>query len=160
MTEAKLNVPSWMINPLPLGLQDSFQKQTMDMQLFGTHNRISCNGCLVKPIQGFRYKCKNCHDHDLCETCHGLFLKGTLKPKNKVGSRSEKHAFEIFKSPKPNRFQGLASETKTEAKNTSKKTQPNAECPCGSKKKYKKCCFSKTTLASAPSKSDSIALDM
>eukprot|EP00003_Mantamonas_plastica_P025215 TRINITY_DN488_c0_g1_i2.p1 TRINITY_DN488_c0_g1~~TRINITY_DN488_c0_g1_i2.p1 ORF type:complete len:468 (+),score=167.98 TRINITY_DN488_c0_g1_i2:1130-2533(+) len=35
------------------------------------HYRVSCNGCGANPITGIRYKCNECHDYDLCETCEG-----------------------------------------------------------------------------------------
>jgi hypothetical protein len=30
---------------------------------------ITCNKCSTSPIRGLRYKCANCVDFDLCETC-------------------------------------------------------------------------------------------
>eukprot|EP00126_Sphaerothecum_destruens_P002988 Sdes_comp16434_c0_seq1m5774 len=33
------------------------------------HRGITCNSCSVNPIRGIRYKCANCVDHDLCESC-------------------------------------------------------------------------------------------
>jgi len=35
------------------------------------HRSIICNNC-GEQIQGFRYKCTNCVDYDLCETCEAL----------------------------------------------------------------------------------------
>ncbi|KAJ3362403.1 hypothetical protein GGF31_001595 [Allomyces arbusculus] len=33
------------------------------------HRGITCNHCGTSPIRGLRYKCSNCVDFDLCETC-------------------------------------------------------------------------------------------
>ncbi|KAI8067181.1 hypothetical protein BC940DRAFT_319614 [Gongronella butleri] len=36
------------------------------------HRGITCNKCSVSPIRGVRYKCANCVDYDLCDTCEAL----------------------------------------------------------------------------------------
>ncbi|KAK4136630.1 hypothetical protein BT67DRAFT_454424 [Trichocladium antarcticum] len=33
------------------------------------HRGCQCNGCGFSPIRGIRYRCANCVDFDLCETC-------------------------------------------------------------------------------------------
>ena len=33
------------------------------------HRGVSCNSCNTQPIRGIRYRCSNCADFDLCETC-------------------------------------------------------------------------------------------
>ncbi|MCJ1390618.1 hypothetical protein MMC18_003479 [Xylographa bjoerkii] len=33
------------------------------------HRGVSCNSCSTQPIRGIRYRCSNCADFDLCETC-------------------------------------------------------------------------------------------
>ncbi|KAI8909873.1 hypothetical protein DFJ77DRAFT_433078, partial [Powellomyces hirtus] len=33
---------------------------------------ITCNHCGVSPIRGFRFKCANCVDYDVCEACEAL----------------------------------------------------------------------------------------
>jgi len=33
------------------------------------HNGIMCKNCLQKPIIGYRYKCSECNDFDLCSKC-------------------------------------------------------------------------------------------
>jgi hypothetical protein len=33
------------------------------------HTGISCSGCGASPINGLRWKCKSCVDHDICEPC-------------------------------------------------------------------------------------------
>ncbi len=35
-------------------------------RLYGTHE-VTCDGCNIKPVVGFRYKCLVCPDHDFCE---------------------------------------------------------------------------------------------
>jgi hypothetical protein len=43
------------------------------------HRGCGCNGCSVVPIRGIRYRCANCADFDLCESCEaqGLHTQGT-----------------------------------------------------------------------------------
>lgn len=36
------------------------------------HRGVSCNSCGVMPIRGIRYRCSNCTDYDLCESCETL----------------------------------------------------------------------------------------
>ncbi|KAJ3225135.1 hypothetical protein HK099_007340 [Clydaea vesicula] len=38
------------------------------------HRSITCNNCNASPIRGYRYKCANCVDFDLCESCEALDL--------------------------------------------------------------------------------------
>ena len=33
------------------------------------HRGVTCNSCNALPIRGIRYRCTNCADYDLCETC-------------------------------------------------------------------------------------------
>ena len=33
------------------------------------HNNVTCDGCNMTPIIGFRYKCMQCPDYDLCQNC-------------------------------------------------------------------------------------------
>ncbi|KAF2677595.1 hypothetical protein K458DRAFT_159499 [Lentithecium fluviatile CBS 122367] len=42
------------------------------------HSGISCNGCGAVPINGLRWKCKSCVDHDICEPCR--LAKTSLLP--------------------------------------------------------------------------------
>jgi hypothetical protein len=34
------------------------------------HTNIKCNICFMSPIIGYRYKCKQCSDYNLCQKCH------------------------------------------------------------------------------------------
>lgn len=36
------------------------------------HREITCNSCGVMPIQGIHYRCANCVDYNLSETCKAL----------------------------------------------------------------------------------------
>lgn len=36
------------------------------------HRGVTCNSCGAMPIQGIRYRCANCVDFDLCESCESL----------------------------------------------------------------------------------------
>ncbi|CAK7268401.1 hypothetical protein SEPCBS119000_003044 [Sporothrix epigloea] len=50
------------------------------------HRGCACNACGVVPIRGIRYRCANCADFDLCETCEsqGLHIKTHIFYKVKV----------------------------------------------------------------------------
>ena len=37
---------------------------------FGEHQGITCDGCGCIPIIGYRYRCRKCPNHDICENCH------------------------------------------------------------------------------------------
>jgi hypothetical protein len=61
------------------------------------HVHIYCDGCNTKPIVGIRFKCLECSDFDLCETC----FKRNIHPQHKMMvMRSSEH------SPFANRFGG------------------------------------------------------
>ncbi|KAI9826742.1 MAG: hypothetical protein M1819_007287 [Sarea resinae] len=36
------------------------------------HRGVTCNSCGTMPIRGIRYRCANCIDFDLCETCEAM----------------------------------------------------------------------------------------
>ncbi len=36
------------------------------------HRGVTCNSCGSMPIRGIRYRCANCVDYDLCETCEPM----------------------------------------------------------------------------------------
>jgi len=50
------------------------------------HRGCGCNACGILPIRGIRYRCANCADFDLCETCEsqGLHIKTHIFYKIKV----------------------------------------------------------------------------
>lgn len=50
------------------------------------HRGCQCNGCGINPIRGIRYRCANCTDFDLCETCEsqGLHTKTHIFSKIRV----------------------------------------------------------------------------
>ncbi|KAK2073847.1 hypothetical protein P8C59_008093 [Phyllachora maydis] len=50
------------------------------------HRGCECNACGISPIRGIRYRCANCADFDLCETCEsqGLHIKTHIFYKVKV----------------------------------------------------------------------------
>ncbi|GAB1310220.1 Putative calcium ion binding protein [Madurella fahalii] len=50
------------------------------------HRGCKCNGCGLVPIRGIRYRCANCADFDLCETCEsqGLHTKTHIFYKIKI----------------------------------------------------------------------------
>ena len=36
------------------------------------HRHVTCDGCNKTGIEGTRYKCKDCPDYDLCQTCYDI----------------------------------------------------------------------------------------
>lgn len=50
------------------------------------HRGCACNACGIVPIRGIRYRCANCADFDLCETCEaqGLHIKTHIFYKVKI----------------------------------------------------------------------------
>lgn len=53
------------------------------------HRGCQCNSCGMAPIRGVRYRCVNCADFDLCETCESQ------------GSHTKAHIFYKIKVPVP-----------------------------------------------------------
>lgn len=109
---------------------------------FGTHDGITCDGCGVSPVVGYRYKCKDCPNHDICENCYDGWAQGKMTNglgKQVISSKVDDHRFELHKDKQ---FQGLVKKAggagPTEKKEA--KIKPNDPCTCGSGKKYKKCC--------------------
>ena len=79
---------------------------------------------------------------DLCDACYDSFKNGNLlhanARRNPISMKITDHEF--YALAEPGAFKGMMGPAKTDAK---KKVKPNAPCPCGSGKKYKKCCGKK-----------------
>lgn len=50
------------------------------------HRSITCNHCGTSPIRGFRFKCANCVDFDLCEQCDALLVHNKNHVFIKIGT--------------------------------------------------------------------------
>ncbi|KAJ3301882.1 hypothetical protein HDV03_000249 [Kappamyces sp. JEL0829] len=46
------------------------EEQTMSDTII--HRSVTCNHCEISPVRGWRYKCANCVDYDLCSSCEAL----------------------------------------------------------------------------------------
>ena len=108
-------------------------------KFFGEHPGITCDGCGVGPIVGYRYKCRDCPNHDVCESCYDLWAtgKGVANGLGKqvVSTKAEDHRFELHKDKA---FSSLVKTGAGEQKLTEKKEakiKPNEPCTCGSGKK-------------------------
>ena len=113
---------------------------TLDPQKFGTHLGITCDGCGIVPIVGYRWRCRNCKNHDLCDTCIESFNNGKLLHtngrRNPISPRLEDHEFDILAEPGIFKaMKGASGPTKKKKK----KLKPNQPCPGGCGKKVKKC---------------------
>eukprot|EP00629_Pelagomonadales_sp_RCC1024_P016379 CAMPEP_0119261042 /NCGR_PEP_ID=MMETSP1329-20130426/1225_1 /TAXON_ID=114041 /ORGANISM="Genus nov. species nov., Strain RCC1024" /LENGTH=154 /DNA_ID=CAMNT_0007260537 /DNA_START=297 /DNA_END=758 /DNA_ORIENTATION=- len=102
-------------------------------EYYGEHPGISCDGCgLPGPLQGFRYRCRSCPNHDVCEACYAAWDGGKGKVENalshqKLSLDAKDHYFEVHKDKgfKP-MIKGAGATTKIS------KVKPNEPCPCGS----------------------------
>ena len=128
------------------------------MSKFGTHVGITCDGCNCAPIVGFRWRCLNCDNHDLCDACYNVYRKeGRLlhqnKRRNPVSMRIEDHKFKVL--VERGVFKCMTGASGGADKKLEKRQKPNAKCACGSGKKYKKCCgaYKKTKKVCEPVKS-------
>jgi len=111
---------------------------------FGEHVGITCDGCATVPIFGYRYLCKTCASHDICESCYDLWAGGTgVMPnglaKQTLSTAAADHSFKMFKDKTFKSVVKGGGGGATEAK--APKLKPNDTCNCGSGKKYKKCCM-------------------
>eukprot|EP00746_Dinoflagellata_sp_MGD_P141385 gnl/MRDRNA2_/MRDRNA2_74500_c0_seq2.p1 gnl/MRDRNA2_/MRDRNA2_74500_c0~~gnl/MRDRNA2_/MRDRNA2_74500_c0_seq2.p1 ORF type:complete len:207 (+),score=54.03 gnl/MRDRNA2_/MRDRNA2_74500_c0_seq2:72-623(+) len=116
------------------------KEEEQRLEFYGDHAGITCDGCGEGPLIGYRYRCKSCANHDVCESCYDLWAggKGTVKNnlgKQAVSKNAADHNFELYKDKG---FKSLAKGG--EAKKVEKKQKPNEPCACGSGKKFKKCC--------------------
>jgi preprotein translocase subunit SecA len=122
------------------------EEEKLDASKFGTHKSITCDGCGTVPIVGYRWRCRSCKNHDLCDICYESFKGGKLPQSvdqqrcNPVSPRVEDHEF--FAYAEQGSFSGMKGASGAPKVKT-KKTKPNEPCPCGSGKKYKKCCMNK-----------------
>ncbi|KAJ1461605.1 hypothetical protein M885DRAFT_418997, partial [Pelagophyceae sp. CCMP2097] len=111
-------------------------------EFFGEHTGISCDGCGVSaPLVGYRYRCKSCANHDVCENCHEQWAggKGTVSNALNQQKLSPNAADHTFKLHKDKGFKPLVKNAGVTKRNIVK-VKPNDPCPCGSGKKAKKCC--------------------
>ena len=97
---------------------------------FGNHPGITCDGCGVGPIVGYRYKCKSCPNHDVCETCYDQTKAGKVENglgKQVISANAADHKFELFKDKA---FSSLVKSAKVEGA-TEKKVRgvaPSRHC--------------------------------
>ena len=69
---------------------------------FGDHTGITCDGCGTVPIVGYRYRCKGCANHDICESCFDAWAGGKGEMKNELGkqvlsAKAEDQSFSLYK---------------------------------------------------------------
>ena len=68
------------------------------------HNNIRCNECKIYPIIGYRYKCLECPDYNLCEGCEKIvnhehnFVKYVSEEKNFTNVNDDKYSYECLTS--------------------------------------------------------------
>ena len=116
---------------------------TPEAKMFGTHIGITCDGCNCITIVGYRWRCKNCKNHDLCDACYDEFksnkkLLHVNQRRNPISMRLEDHEFKAI--AEPGCFKSMVGAVTTVKK---AKQKPNDPCSCGSGKKAKKCCLKK-----------------
>ncbi|KAJ8605843.1 hypothetical protein CTAYLR_000516 [Chrysophaeum taylorii] len=113
-------------------------------EYFGEHAGISCDGCgLHAPLMGYRYRCKRCGNHDVCESCFAEWDGGNGKVRNalkqqRLSAKAADHLFVLHKDSKG--FKPLVKGAVAAAAAVIKKQKPNDSCACSSGRKYKKCC--------------------
>ena len=101
-----------------------------------------CDGCGVSPVVGYRYKCKDCANHDICENCYDAWKGGKVTNglgKQVISPKPEDHRFKLHKDKA---FSSLIKGDQKDdvAAPKGPKCKPNEPCPCGSSIKFKKCC--------------------
>eukprot|EP00434_Breviolum_minutum_P038632 symbB.v1.2.034279.t1/scaffold4398.1/size40168/6 len=112
---------------------------------FGEHQGITCDACSVVPIFGYRYACKSCSSHDVCESCFDAWAGGTGVMPNKLAKQTlstnpTDHSFKLYKDQT---FKPVVKPAGGASTKSAPKLKPNDNCDCGSGKKYKKCCMNK-----------------
>ncbi|CAE8620024.1 unnamed protein product [Polarella glacialis] len=112
---------------------------------YGEHQGITCDGCATIPIFGYRYSCKSCASHDVCESCYDAWAGGTgVMPnglaKQTLSTNASDHTFHMFKD---HTFKSVVKSTAGPTLKSAAKQKPNDECACASGKKFKKCCMNK-----------------
>ena len=128
--------------PRPLNLANAPSiPQDQKATHFGEHRGITCDGCGTAPIIGYRYRCRKCANHDVCEACYERWAGGNGTVANGLAKQTisldpKDHDFFVHKE---NGFKPLVKQQGPTAK-SEKKVKPNDPCPCGSGKKHKKCC--------------------
>ncbi|CAE7600236.1 Herc2 [Symbiodinium pilosum] len=81
------------------------KKQEIDEKgtsYYGEHQGITCDACAVVPIFGYRYVCKSCASHDVCESCYDAWAGGTGVMPNKLAKQTlstnpADHSFRLYK---------------------------------------------------------------
>lgn len=117
------------------------KEQEQKTNFFGEHPGITCDGCGVAPIVGYRYHCKDCPNHDVCENCYDDWQNGKMTNglgKQVISLKQEDHRLVVHKDKNFCSLVKKSATGTTEAK--AAKVKPNEPCTCGSGKKYKKCC--------------------
>eukprot|EP00656_Telonema_subtile_P057450 TRINITY_DN9453_c0_g1_i1.p1 TRINITY_DN9453_c0_g1~~TRINITY_DN9453_c0_g1_i1.p1 ORF type:complete len:175 (+),score=56.78 TRINITY_DN9453_c0_g1_i1:157-681(+) len=118
-----------------------------DMSKYGTHKKITCDGCGTEPIVGYRWRCRTCKNHDLCDMCFEQVKAGFLpqlasqQRLNPVSAKLEDHEF--FCHAENGAFSAMNKSGTGVTAKQAKKVKPNDPCSCGSGKKHKKCCQNK-----------------
>ena len=79
---------------------------------YGEHKGITCDGCGIGPIVGYRYHCRDCSNHDVCENCYDMWSQGKMTnglAKQVVSLKAEDHRFKLHKDKA---FCSLVKQTK------------------------------------------------
>lgn len=120
--------------------QKAKKEEEQKATFFGEHGHITCDGCGMEPIVGYRYRCKQCANHDFCENCYNKWAKGEVADglkKQVISSNAADHDFELHKDSK--KFKPLVKGEGPDGAKAMKLPKPNEPCHCGSGKKFKKC---------------------
>mmetsp|Transcript_1101 Transcript_1101/g.1284 ORF Transcript_1101/g.1284 Transcript_1101/m.1284 type:complete len:151 (-) Transcript_1101:1418-1870(-) len=118
-------------------------EQAKRARFFGSHTGITCDGCEVVPITGYRYSCTKCANHDLCEVCYESWEKGKLPhaTNQRLSLVASDHEWKLNRT---SGFKSIGSNNTGATEKNAPKVKPNDVCHCGSGKKFKKCCMKAT----------------